>query len=140
MTEKITGVVPFFHVTQVHESMKFYQQLGMEVHSTAGDPSDPFWARLFCGPQHLMLGRASGPIHAEEQAAMLYLYCDSVARMRAHLLEVGLVDGAKFTGAPVPIDRRGVVFEVTHPNWMPSGEIRVHDPDGYVLLIGQLHD
>jgi hypothetical protein len=27
---------------------------------------------------------------------------------------------------------------MTTPHYMPGGEIRVHDPDGYVLLIGQL--
>ncbi len=27
--------------------------------------------------------------------------------------------------------------EVEHPFYMPSGEFRVVDPDGYVLLVGQ---
>jgi hypothetical protein len=30
--------------------------------------------------------------------------------------------------------------EIHHPHYMPAGEIRVVDPDGYVLLVGQLGD
>jgi hypothetical protein len=29
------------------------------------------------------------------------------------------------------------VSAITYPNYMPKGEIRIEDPDGYVLLIGQ---
>ena len=32
------------------------------------------------------------------------------------------------------------VGEVKRPFYMPAGEFRVADPDGYVLLIGQLGD
>ena len=31
-----------------------------------------------------------------------------------------------------------VVGAVEHPFYMPAGEIRLEDPDGYVLLVGQL--
>jgi len=34
-------------------------------------------------------------------------------------------------------DKIAVVFEVTRPHYMPEGEVRVVDPDGYGLLIGQ---
>jgi hypothetical protein len=29
------------------------------------------------------------------------------------------------------------VSRITYPDYMPKGEIRVEDPDGYCLLIGQ---
>jgi len=29
------------------------------------------------------------------------------------------------------------VSPITYPDYMPKGEIRVDDPDGYTLLIGQ---
>jgi catechol 2,3-dioxygenase-like lactoylglutathione lyase family enzyme len=29
------------------------------------------------------------------------------------------------------------VGEITHPAYMKEGEIRLEDPDGYVLLVGQ---
>jgi hypothetical protein len=30
------------------------------------------------------------------------------------------------------------VGEIEHPSYMPAGELRVLDPDGYVVLVGQL--
>jgi hypothetical protein len=30
------------------------------------------------------------------------------------------------------------VSPITYPDYMPKGEIRLEDPDGYVLLIGQV--
>jgi len=30
------------------------------------------------------------------------------------------------------------VSAITHPAYMPKGEVRVDDPDGYCLLIGQV--
>jgi hypothetical protein len=54
------------------------------------------------------------------------------------MLESGLVDGGAYIGDDGrPPDRSGVVFEVAQPHWMPMGEVRVHDPDGFVLLVGQ---
>jgi hypothetical protein len=32
------------------------------------------------------------------------------------------------------------VGEITRPFYMPAGEFRLEDPDGYVLLVGQLDD
>jgi hypothetical protein len=38
-----------------------------------------------------------------------------------------------------PIDAANqAVGAVTYPFYMPAGELRVEDPDGYVLLAGQL--
>ena len=30
------------------------------------------------------------------------------------------------------------VGDITHPFYMPAGELRVIDPDGYVVLVGRL--
>jgi hypothetical protein len=30
------------------------------------------------------------------------------------------------------------VFEIVPRFYMPAGELRIHDPDGYCLLVGQL--
>ena len=35
---------------------------------------------------------------------------------------------------------RLAIFSLTRPFYMPNGEVRVHDPDGYCLLIGQLSE
>lgn len=121
----ITGVVPYLHVASVRKSMEFYQHLGMSVISTHGPDGDPFWARLAIGEQHIMLAQASGPIDAHEQAVLLYMYADDLVALRAKLLESGLVPAEN-------------VFEIKYPFYMELGELRVHDLDGYVLLIGKL--
>lgn len=67
-----------------------------------------------------MLAQADGPVDPAVQAILFYLYADDVAALREHL------------------KRNSVeVSEVSRPFYMPEGEIRLTDPDGYVLLIGQ---
>jgi len=84
-----------------------------------------------------MFAAASGPIVPEQQAVLLYLYCADVAALRGHLLASGVADGAALRGGIDPAAGKSVVFEVTRPHYMPEGEVRVVDPDGYGLLIGQ---
>ncbi len=67
-----------------------------------------------------MLARASGTIIADQQAVLFYLYSPDLIALREHLLAAGVK-----------------VSSITYPDYMPKGEIRVQDPDGYVLLIGQ---
>jgi hypothetical protein len=51
---------------------------------------------------------------------LFYLYSPELIALREHLLGNGVK-----------------VSPITYPDYMPKGEIRVEDPDGYVLLIGQ---
>lgn len=108
------------HVSSVPGSISFYRKLGFEVRNTfvpAGE-SEPAWAWLESAGAHLMLARADEPVVADQQAVLFYLYCDDVATTRA------TIDGA------------GVgVGEVQYPFYAPRGEFRVHDPDGYVLMV-----
>jgi hypothetical protein len=57
---------------------------------------------------------------ASQQAVLFYLYSPDFIALRQHLLDSGVH-----------------VSAITHPDYMPKGEIRAEDPDGYVLLIGQ---
>ena len=57
---------------------------------------------------------------ASQQAVLFYFYSPALIALRAHLLECGVK-----------------VSPITYPDYMPKGEIRVDDPDGYCLLIGQ---
>jgi catechol 2,3-dioxygenase-like lactoylglutathione lyase family enzyme len=137
---EIQSCVPYLHVADVQTSISFYSLLGFGLDSRFGPEGDPYWARMRRPGCDLMLGKADGPIDPRQQAAMLYLHVDDVAALHAGLLGAGLEDGGEFTGRPCPFSKVGTVFAPTRPSYMPAGEVRVHDPDGYVLLVGQLGD
>ena len=117
----LTGLIPMAHAFDVQRSVDFYKLLGMEVRGSLRHPAESLaWVHLVCGAAHLMVSRASGPVDAGQQAVLFYLYASDLAGLRTHLL----ANGVK-------------VSLITYPDYMPKGEVRVEDPDGYVLLIGQ---
>ncbi len=75
---------------------------------------------LTCDKAEIMFARAAEPVVAGQQAVLFYLYSPDLIALREHLL----TNGVK-------------VSPITYPDYMPKGEIRVDDPDGYCLLIGQ---
>jgi catechol 2,3-dioxygenase-like lactoylglutathione lyase family enzyme len=120
MINPIRSLVPFLHVRDVAASLEFYGKLGFATENTftpdgAGEPA---WAWLRSERAELMLGRASAPIVAGEQAVMFYTYVNDVPAKHAELREAGL--------APT---------EITHPFYAPRGEFRVFDPDGYSVFV-----
>lgn len=120
--------------------MGFYKLLGFTPENTLRDErGKPFWSLMqTAGGAAIMLARASGPINAEEQAVLFYMYSQNIAALREHLLAGGLHDGGIYYGQPGPNGGRRVVFAVKRQDYMPAGEMRVADPDGYCILIGQL--
>lgn len=135
----VTRLVPFAHVVGVDDSIAFYALLGFSIKSVLRDRDGrSFWAMLGSGGAELMLARASGEIDDSQQAILFYMYAENVIAMRSHLLAKGLTDGQRYVGQAGPGGGRKVVFQPTHPHHMPAGELRVIDPDGYVILIGQL--
>lgn len=135
----ISALVPFAHVADVELSLSFYALLGFARRvSHAGPTGRTVWAETTSAGARLMLAQASGPIDAGQQAVLFYMYSSDVASLRARLIAGGLHDAGRYTGQPGPGDGRNAVFDVASPFYMPAGELRVHDPDGYVLLIGQL--
>ena len=119
---QVTGLIPMAHVANVRHSVDFYRLLGMELRGSlkASDSSQLRWAHVACEQAHLMLARASGPIMPSEQAVLFYLYSPDLIALREHLIAAGVS-----------------VSPITYPDYMPKGEVRLEDPDGYVLLIGQ---
>ncbi len=135
----ITGFVPFIHVANMLESQAFYERLGLQLLSRFGPEGDPYWARLGGYRSDLMLAKASAPIDPRVQAALFYLYTPNLKALRDQLLSDGLANGGPYQGeTPNDFPRSGKLFDITFPGHMPGGEMRVHDPDGYVLLIGQM--
>ena len=121
MTAKVTGLIPMAHVAGIERAVGFYQKLGMEIRGSLRNPSGTLqWVHLNCGQADLMLTRASEAVIPSQQAVLFYLYSPDLIALRGHLLASGVK-----------------VSPITYPEYMPKGEIRVEDPDGYVLLIGQ---
>ena len=136
---RVNRLVLMAHVRSVEESLAFYALLGFSAVSTMRDGAgQAFWAMARSGSAEIMFSRASGPIDPTQQAVLFYMYSADVRALRSDLLAKGLADGGAFHGQAGPGEGRRVVFSVSHPDYMPAGEVRVSDPDGYCILIGQL--
>lgn len=135
----VNNLITYAHVGDVESSLAFYASLGFEPERVLRDKQGrAFWGLAKSGKAEIMFALASGPIDAGRQAVLFYMYSEDVGALRKHLLAHDLHDGGAFDGRPGPNGGRRVVFEATRPHYMTAGEIRVCDPDGYVILVGQL--
>jgi catechol 2,3-dioxygenase-like lactoylglutathione lyase family enzyme len=123
----VTAIWAYAHVADVQRSVDFYAHLGFELRSSHQHDGRTVWAFVTAidAPRAqspgLMLAQADGPIDPESQGVLFYCWAEDVRGLRQRLVHEGIAAG-----------------EVRQPFYMPAGEIRVTDPDGYVLLIGQL--
>ena len=123
----ISGLVPMIHVTDVERSAEFYRLLGFEIGNYVPPAGRMHWAWLYAplaadwkrGP-NLMLTRSECAIDGSEQEVLFYLYAADLPSLRSMLLSKGVGAG-----------------EITYPEYLPNGEFRVQDPDGYTLMIAQ---
>jgi hypothetical protein len=67
-----------------------------------------------------MLTRGEDAIDARVQGVLFYLYAADLQAVRRELIVNGV-------GAA----------EICYPEYLPQGEFRVEDPDGYTLMIAQ---
>lgn len=119
----LQNLVPYAHVASVERSIEFYEQLGFEaVNAFEPEGADgPVWAYLVSGGAQLMLAEADEPVDPSQQAVLFYLYTDDVESLHGELAEAGVDVG-----------------DISHPFYLPAGEFRIEDPDGYVSLVAQL--
>jgi catechol 2,3-dioxygenase-like lactoylglutathione lyase family enzyme len=137
----ITSGAPMVHVADVDRSVEFYTKLGFEcVSRFSGHDGRTNWADLESKAARIMLARASGPVDAEVQAVLFYLYSANVRLLQQHLLEQGIPHAGPppQEGIESPPPNGAAVFDIVPRFYMPAGELRLHDPDGYCLLVGQL--
>lgn len=122
MAAQTRSLVAFVHVADVERSIGFYSDLGFKVSNRVVPDASaaPIWAWLESERANLMVGLASGPIDSSQQAILFYLYYDDIKQTRAALMELGHAPG-----------------DIKHPFYMPGGEFRLEDPDGYVLMLAQ---
>ena len=123
----ISGLVPMVHVANVERSAEFYQLLGFEVGNFVPPVGPMHWAWLYVPKAadwkrgaNLMVTLSESAIDRAAQAVLFYLYASDLQAVRTLLLANGVRAG-----------------EITHPEYLPAGEFRVEDPDGYTLMIAQ---
>ena len=105
----------------MERSITFYHHLGFGVTSIYHYRERPVWAALVSGGAELMVTTDGTPIDPAGQGVLFYLYADDLPALREQLLVAGIDAGEIVDGTPGP----------TH-------ELRLVDPDGYVLMVAQI--
>ena len=123
----VGALVPMIHVLDVDRSVAFYRLLGFEIGNYVPREGPVTWVWLYApgardwkrGP-NLMLTKGGKTINAQAQEVLFYLYAADLPALRAELLSAGMKPG-----------------DIDHPEYLPDGEFRISDPDGYTLMIAQ---
>lgn len=118
---RVSRLVPFAHVDDVDRSVAFYHHLGFTATSVYRYRGDAVWAALQSEAAELMVTRDGDPIDPAGQGVLFYLYSPDLTALRAQLLAGGVDAGEIEDGTPGPRE-----------------EMKVTDPDGYVLMIAQI--
>ncbi len=118
---QINRLVPFVRVVDVEASVTFYSHLGFTAQDTAKYKDRLSWASLHSGDAEIMFEGTYGPSDPDHQRVQFYLYSHDLAALRDQLLAAGIDAGEIKDGTPGPRE-----------------EMRVTDPDGYVLMIAQI--
>lgn len=126
----VSSIVAMIPVADVMNSAKFYRNLGFEIGNAVPRECPPFhWAWLYQpkAPNwktgaNLMLvsGEVPGTGESKAKPVLFYLYARDLKSLRDKLLAEG------FSAS-----------EISYPEYLPEGEFRLQDPDGYTLMIAQ---
>jgi uncharacterized glyoxalase superfamily protein PhnB len=119
--QRVTWLVPFVHVEDVERSIAFYYHLGFIVASIYRYRGTSVWAELRSEGAELMVSTDGDSVDPAGQGVLFYLYSDDLAALRKQLLADGIHVGEIVDGTPGP-----------------RQEMRLTDPDGYVLMVAQL--
>lgn len=120
MPAAVNACVPVVYVTDVPTSVAFYELLGF-VCQVVGQDGEWNYAYLKTDEVGLLLAAGGSVWSNDPGPVLLYLRADDVARLEAQLRE-----------AEVPTEHLG------YPDHAPGGEVKVIDPDGHVLMVGQI--
>jgi hypothetical protein len=105
----------------VDRSIAFYGHFGFTVASIYKYRQVPVWAALESEGAELMVTRDGDPIDPAGQGVLFYLYLPDLAGLRAQVLANGVDAGEIEDGTPGPKE-----------------QMKVTDPDGYVLMVAQI--
>ncbi len=126
----VSSIVAMIRVADVMSSAKFYRNLGFEIGNAVPRECPPFrWAWLFqpnapnwkTGANLMLVSdEVPGTVESNAKTVLFYLYARDLKSLREELLAEGF--GAS---------------EISYPEYLPEGEFRLQDPDGYMLMIAQ---
>jgi uncharacterized glyoxalase superfamily protein PhnB len=119
--QRVNGLIPFVHVEDVERSIAFYYHLGFVVASIYKYRGRPVWAELRSDGAALMVSTDGDSIDPAGQGVLFYLYSNNLARLREQILVEGIDVGEIVDGTPGP-----------------RQEMKLTDPDGYVLMVAQV--
>jgi ketosteroid isomerase-like protein len=117
---RVSGLIPFVHVEDVQRSIGFYHHLGFTLASVYKYKGTPVWAELESDGAQLMVSTDGDPIDPAAQGVLFYLYSPDLVALREQLLVYGVAAGEIEDGTPGP-----------------RQELKLTDPDGYVLMVAQ---
>ena|SRR5215813_4145653 len=121
--ERVSGLIPFVHVEDIERSIAFYYHLGFIVSSVYKYRGRPVWAALQSERAELMVSTDGDSVDPADQGVLFYLYSSNLTALREQLLAAGIDAGKIFDGTPAPRE-----------------QMRVTDPDGYVLMVAQIEE
>jgi catechol 2,3-dioxygenase-like lactoylglutathione lyase family enzyme len=105
------------HAMDIERSLAFYELLGFVTVDT--DCRNPLgWARMHCEGGALMFLWAEHAVDPAVQGILLYMYAPDLMALHAELQRSGVA-----------------VSPISYPEYMPSGEMRFRDPDGYSVIV-----
>jgi hypothetical protein len=126
----VSSIVAMIRVADVMYSAKFYQHLGFEIGNAVPRGRPPYnWAWLYqpnapnwkTGANLMLVSNdVPGTTASKNRTVLFYLYARDLKGLREELLSKNLM-----------------ASEITYPDYLPEGEFRLEDPDGYTLMIAQ---
>jgi catechol 2,3-dioxygenase-like lactoylglutathione lyase family enzyme len=120
VTDAIRACTPVIYVADLPSSVRFYELLGLSQQAS-GDDGEWSYTYLKCGPVGLLLAAGATAVHTPDGPVTLYLQVLDADAISACLTEGG-----------VQVEHLG------YPDHAPGGELKVADPDGHVVLLGQV--
>jgi catechol 2,3-dioxygenase-like lactoylglutathione lyase family enzyme len=119
MQPGVQAAVPVVYVRDLELNQAFYALFGYEEQRSGGD-SGGRWSYLQNGEHTLLLAFVQPALITAELPLLIYLYVTDLAAVRERF------------------DQAGHDYEITgYPDHAPGGELRTHDPDGNVVVVGQ---
>jgi catechol 2,3-dioxygenase-like lactoylglutathione lyase family enzyme len=119
MTPAVQSMVAATYVRDIERSRGFYELLGFAEQS-AGRAETSAWSALYHGEHSVLLASTQPPIEIPPLPLLFYFYFEDLDAVLGVLGKAGVE-----------------ITHVGHPPHALGGEVKVVDPDGNTVLLGQ---